>query len=314
MFISGLAIMLTSCDKKELPVPAHEAGDIQTGKVNMEQDYRWQIFYDLQTNSIVSKNLKTSWDLAFENTANGFSIFLNSSKSMYAYNTGKADINNITAMDTISRKAWDSPTGHADSTAIGNWQKANFVYIIDRGNSLTGTKLGLWKIRFLSVDNKKYTVQFGAVDDTELTTVYINKDTTYNLSFLSFEDKAQVAVEPPKDKWDIVFTQYTHVFTDPVQPYLVTGCLINRYNTSSVSDTSISFDAISISDVNEYKFSTLVNSIGYAWKAFTGTTYVTYSGMNYIIHNRDGFYYKLHFIDFLDMGVKGSPKWEYQKL
>ncbi len=53
--------MLTSCDKRELPVPAHEAGDIQTGKVNMEQDYRWQIFYDLQTNSIVNEMLKNIW-------------------------------------------------------------------------------------------------------------------------------------------------------------------------------------------------------------------------------------------------------------
>lgn len=314
--LSLLAIvaLLTSCEKQELPVPAHESGDIQTGAVNMEPDYRWQIFYDLNTNKIVSKNLKTAWDLAFENTSDGFHVFLNSSKMMYAYNTGKTDINSITISDTIGKKAWDNPTGHPDSTAIGNWQKTNTVYIIDRGNSLTGMKLGLWKIKFISVDDEKYVIEFGALDDTQLIKYIVNKDTMYNLSFLSFEERKQVMIEPLKYKWDIVFTQYTHVFVNPAQPYLVTGCLLNRYSTSAVLDTTISFNDIAAKDINRLKFSPLINTIGYDWKAYTGSTYVTYTKLNYIIKSRDGYYYKLHFIDFLDMGLKGNPKWEYQKL
>ena len=71
---------------------------------------------------------------------------------------------------------------------------------------------------------------------------------------------------------------------------------------------------IEFSHIPEYTFSTNVNTIGYDWKAYTGSTYVTYSHMNYIIRNRNGIYYKLHFIDFLAAGIKGNPKWEFQRL
>ena len=37
--------------------------------------------------------------------------------------------------------------------------------------------------------------------------------------------------------------------------------------------------------------------------------------MNYVIRDRDGFFYKLRFIDFNnDMGEKGYPKFEYVRL
>jgi len=37
--------------------------------------------------------------------------------------------------------------------------------------------------------------------------------------------------------------------------------------------------------------------------------------MNYVIRDRDGFFYKLRFIDFSnDMGEKGYPKFEFVRL
>ncbi len=122
-------------------------------------------------------------------------------------------------------------------------------------------------------------------------------------------------VEPPKSTWDLEFTSYTHIFYSPTQPYLVTGCLLNRYNTQAVKDSVKVFSEITFSDVSGYTLSDNINTIGYEWKTFNSGTYTTNPDLNYIIRSQEGFYYKLHFIDFYNQnGLKGNPKWEYQQL
>jgi hypothetical protein len=317
LLVSSIVILLSSCQKEELPVPAHDPGDIITATVNMESNYKWQIYYDLKTNTVVGQNLKTSWDLGFESSHNGFHIILNSSKAMFARNTGKTDFLSVT--DTIGfsvNKKWDEASGNLDSTAIGDWRNTNNVYVIDRGYDEAGVHQGFRKIQFQSVDAYKYIVRFAQLNGTGDTTLQINKDSTYNFTFLSFNNNNVVLIEPPKTTWDLVFTQYTHIFYDsPPMPYLVTGCLLNRYNTKAKMDSLITFSSINLATAENYILSSNINTIGYDWKVFTGGTFKTKSHMNYIIKDSEGYYYKLRFIDFYNSsGVKGNPKWEYQRL
>lgn len=308
---------LFSCKKEELPVPIHDPGNILTSTVNLESNYKWQFFYDLKTNSFVGQNLKTSWDLGFETSANGYRIILNTSKAMFARNTGITNFSEVS--DTIgfaTNKNWDEASGNLDSTAIGDWKNTNNVYLIDRGYNETGVHQGFQKIQFQSVDANKYVVRFSQLNGTGDITLQINKDSIYNFTFLSFNTGSTLIVEPPKATWDLAFTQYTHIFYDqPVTPYLVTGCLLNRYNTTAIVDSLHSFSAIDFSTIENFALSSNINSIGYDWKIFTNGTYVTNPQMNYIIKDSEGFYYKLHFIDFYNnAGIKGNPKWEYRKL
>ena len=100
-----------------------------------------------------------------------------------------------------------------------------------------------------------------------------------------------------------------------VTTYLVTGCLLNRSSTLAVMDDQASFSEINFSNLSNYTLVNKMNTIGYDWKTFNGTTYEVDIHKNYIIQDRDGFHYKLHFIDFYNSsGVKGNPKWEYQEL
>jgi hypothetical protein len=134
---------------------------------------------------------------------------------------------------------------------------------------------------------------------------------------MSLSDGQTVAVEPPKDTWDIAFTQYTHVFEEESGPlpYLVTGCLLNRYKTVAIKDTVNIFSDISLAGAESATFSNAINTIGYDWKTYTGSTYVVNKSWNYVIRNRNGFYYKMHFISFFNTsGEKGSPSFEYQQL
>lgn len=313
----AFVFLLNSCKKEELPVPAHDPGNVITATVNMEANYKWQIYYDLKTNSVVGQNLKTAWDLGFEATPTGYRIILNTSKAMFARNTGNTNFTDIT--DTLgfsASKKWDEPSGNLDSTAIGDWRATKNVYVIDRGYDETGVHQGFRKIQFITVDANKYIVRFSQLNGTEDITLQINKDSTYNFQFLSFATNNVLIIEPPKTTWDLVFTQYTHIFIDPTPtPYLVTGCLLNRFSTSAKMDSLVTFASIDLQVAQNFILSSNINVIGYNWKTYTNGVFKTHPQMNYIIKDSEGFYYKLHFIDFYNgSGIKGNPKWEFQQL
>ncbi len=308
-------LCITACETVELPVPKHETGNIITATVDMHTDYSYQIFYDLETHAVISQNLKTDWDLGFETSPAGNRIILNAANAMFAMNTANPDFSSVT--DTAGfamAKVFDAPTGNMDSTAIGNWQEGNPVYIIDRGIDASGIHRGFRKIQILAVDSSEYTVKFAEMDGSGETTLQIVKDTLYNFTFLSFQTNNTILIEPPKTDWDLLFTQYLEALNPP---YLVTGCILNRYNTAAKMDSTRSFEAIDLNFILSHTLSPHINSIGYTWKEydFDAATYEVYPRMNYLIQDSDGFYYKLHFLDFYDQsGNKGNPTWEFQKL
>jgi hypothetical protein len=128
-----------------------------------------------------------------------------------------------------------------------------------------------------------------------------------------------VSIEPPKEEWDLIFTQFTNIFydEDPPLPYLVTGCIINRNVVEVCQVYDKDFEAITIEDIDKCPFSKNINTIGYDWKIYDFDTgqYKVYSNQNYIIKSTEDKYYKLHFIDYYDQqGNKGTPTFEFQEL
>ena len=101
---------------------------------------------------------------------------------------------------------------------------------------------------------------------------------------------------------------------DPPVPYLVTGCVLNRYATAAYEDTANTFESTTLATVNPGMLRYDITAIGYDWKLFNGTKY-TVRPNNYIIRDSKGLIYKLHFTGFYNAaGVKGNPQWEYQQL
>jgi hypothetical protein len=266
---------------------------------------------------VVGQNLKSSWDLGFETSANGYRVILNTAKAMFTWNTG--DTNFVAVNDTtgfFANRSWDEASGNLDSTAIGNWTTDHPVYILDRGYNENGVFQGMRKLKIESVDASGYTIRFSEMNGNGDTLFFIPKDTAYNFTFLSLSSGGHLTtVEPPKETWDIVFTQYVHIFHNPTEPYIVTGGLLNRYQVEAARDTVTGFSVIDYSQAIMYPLSPAINTIGYDWKVFSGNTYFTNPAMSFIIRDHTGTYYKLHFIDFYDSnGIKGNPKWEMQQL
>ena len=120
-----IASAFCSCEKNEMPVPAHDAGNVVTSSVKMEVNYRYQVFFDLENNTIVQQNVKTDWDLGFESTVAGNRVILNSAKLMFAAVTNQTDFLLVT--DTVGlRFKWDVPSGNLDSKTSKDLHKLFF--------------------------------------------------------------------------------------------------------------------------------------------------------------------------------------------
>jgi hypothetical protein len=307
-----------ACEKKELPAPTYSRGDIITTQVEMTPTYNNQIWFRLSDNAIVSTNNKMDWELGFESSQSGFHIILNSSKAMKAYKTNYTNLSQLT--DTIGIETngiADSPTGNLDSTAIGNWQNNNTVYIINRGYNHLGKQQGFYKLKIQSVSATTYTFEYADIYGTTLHQGLITKNADYTFTMFSLTNNQQLIIEPKKTEYDLCFTQYTHVYYNPIHFYQVTGVLSNKYKTRITRLNNKPFNDITISDTLNKTFTSNKNTIGFDWKTFSLNTnlFTIDPTICYIIQDSKGFYYKLHFIDFYnESGIKGYPKFEVKKL
>lgn len=323
LFVAA-CLVFTGCMPEEDPIAPYDRGDIRHGAVAMEPDYRYRVYFDLGGNRETARRLITDWDLGFSCSDSLPVVTLNTAKIMAAADAGS----DFASVGSISGLRWryDSPSGHADSTAIGRWwadgdgfPSRGRVYVIDRGVDAAGKHLGYRKVMITGYENNVYTVRFARLDGSEDTTLVVAQDSRYNVVGLSFDNGGRpVFHEPPADTWDIVFTRYTHIFYMPERtPYSVTGVLVNTGGTVVAVDSLRPFDEITAEHIDHYTFSTATDAVGYSWKTFylDRGEYVIHPQIVYILRDGEGFYYKLHFTDFYnDTGEKGTPTFEYRTL
>jgi len=332
---------LVSCFKEDEMVTPHDPGDVETDTISITEIsnnqivyYRNQVYYDLLSGKVISENGKSIWDLGFEAAEEGWHIILNTATFMYAANTGLTDFKQ--PIDTAGL-VWkfDKSDGDLDSTAIGNWLNLSsedssfifpgYVYVINRGYDEQGNMRGLRKIVFHSLQDDHYSFKYADFDGSNEVSATVSKDPTVNFVQYSFDtDKEQLALEPGKYEWDLIFTQYTTLlFTEEGEPYpyLVTGVLSNRAGVVVASDTLMDFNNIDRATAEEMSFSSSIDEIGYDWKILEGDintgniVYVINTDINYVIRDPEGFFYKLRFIGFYNhSGIKGFPSFEYQRL
>lgn len=313
---ASLLLLLVGCQKDELPVEPHEPGPLNTNEVVMGPGYGMQLFYDIGTSTIVSSNHKNAWDIGFESGEDGWHVVLNTARGGAAAIVENVPFQEVSGTDGLQWKN-DAPSGNLDSTAFGDYRNTDRVYVIDRGYDTQGNQTGYRKLAMKSVDADSYTIRIAALDNSGDTTVTIAKDDAVNFTSFSFRDNSVVEIEPKKEAWDLLFTQYTHVFQDPPTAYLVTGVLLNRHQVLAAEAHGSDFSAIGSGDFSELNFTSALNVIGYDWKeySFDSGLYEVYPEMNYLITDHEGRRFKLHFIDFYDdSGQKGTPVFEWQEL
>lgn len=305
---------LGACIKEEIPVrkPVSEAGTYQ---VSIGSNYANQLYYDLETNTVIRQNNREDWDLAFEAGTDGFHVLLNESRIMAAAKSLETDMTSLTS-DAGLNYTWDWHTGNLDSTAIGDWRVDGKVYAIDLGSGLSGQNLGKKKLKVLSVSPTEYQIQFADLNASEFQTFTIPKSPTAGFTYFTMSGSgALIDIEPDKTEWDLLFTSYCHIFDDHT-PYSVVGILSNRFGVR-VQEVAIPFEQLSFDQVDTTVFPTRVDVIGYDWKTydFDNGQYLVDANRTFVVKTHDHRYFKIRLLDFYDTaGAKGAPKFEVQEL
>jgi hypothetical protein len=328
LLILLLAVALSSCFKEDEPITPHPPGSVETDTIPMSYNYKYQVYFDLDSGIVTSQNLKTESDLGFECSPAGWKIILNTADFMKAADLGVVPFGQ--AQDT-AHVTWkfDKSDGNPDSLAFGIWYQVvngdtvsnNHVYVIDRGFDENANPLGLYQVIFDSLASSRYYFRFASITGGTIYSGVVTKDETVNYMYYSFSSGGSLKrLEPAKEKYDLLFTQYTTLlYTDigDPYPYLVTGVLLNRNNVEVAIDTIHEFSSITIAQSIQLPFSKSLDAIGYEWKNYDFETgaYTVNSKKIYIIRNNAGIYFKLRFVGFYsNTGEKGYPVIEYQPL
>jgi len=327
-----MAISVSACmdDLKEDdildPVPMPEG--IKVGSADLGSNYMNQVYYSLEENRAVKTNTLYTFDLAFESSPGGWHILLNSSRFMYAGNSGKKDLDSVTSQAGIVMN-FDNSKGLADSTAFGNWAKfenndtisEGWVYVIDMGLDINGNPMGYKKVKLGDLENGIYQITFANLNGSDAGSFLIPKKPGMNLTGFAFENGgALIDIEPPNTSYDIFIGQYTTMLysgSDPY-PYLVRGVLLNRSLTYALEyEGELTFNDLDFDDVSSLSLSQVNDIIGHEWKYYNLEEgfYRVETDKIYIIRNQHGIWYKLHFISFYNQnGEVGYPKFEFMKL
>ncbi|MCC7050275.1 MAG: HmuY family protein [Bacteroidia bacterium] len=318
LYLIIILFLFTACLKEEIPLPKHVAGNIKTMVINIGYPYLNQVYYNCETNSIVKTNTKYDWDISFECTETGYHVMLNNATGMLAANMGNKTFNEVNSTANAVW-LWDAPSGNLDSTALGNWQNNNPVYILDRQYDDNGNHLGYKKIQILNTTATSYTFKYADLNGNNENTYTIQKNTEVNFIHFSFNNGGKtLLLEPQKNAWDLLFTNHIHKFSNLTMPFVLTQCLTNKYNGVVVAeDNNNKFQSITLKDTASYVFTNYLDEIGSDWKIRNNAdnSFTIDPKKSFIIKSTHGFFYKLRFTSFYNSsGEKGYPTFEIQKL
>ncbi len=317
-----LAVMaLMSCQRPEKPIPPFDRGNMVTNYVGMGNTYQNHVFFNLDSNKIIKTISKSDWDLAFDCRSDRHIILLNNGRGVYAAATGKNNFSEVN--DTFGLKfLWGQPNLNLDSLAFGKWwTKPAEIFILNLGVDEIGLPQGFIKCKpELQADNS-LKLWWCKLNETTPQSFILAKNINLNFTYYSLLKNKPVDIEPSKDSWDLWFTQYVKlVYSSDFkisQNYQVMGVLINQDRLSVANDFNTPYSEITNSKPASYTFLNQRDAIGHEWKSydFNTNSYLVNPKFNYILSINNGFYYKIHFIDFYnELGIKGYPKFEFQKL
>lgn len=327
----SLLFSLTGCFKEDERIPPHDRGDKVTATVAMTQNYKYQVYYSLHTQSVVATNERTEFDLMFESHPAGVLIRPNTANFAMAAPTGKYELAQVSSAAGLTMR-FDPSSGNPDSTVLRNWIRINGsdttysreVYVFDRGINVEGNPMGRVKITFDSLVGNRYYFTYANLNGSGLRQAVVQKQQGRNFAYYSLAQHKQVFPEPHKESYDLLFTQYTTLLftnTGEPYPYLVTGVLLNYFQTEAAAIIEPDFDGIGFQRAVSANYLKKIDVIGFDWKKVLGDVssgnvyYEPLPEKVYFVRDSRGFYYKMRFVGFYNnQGEKGYPTFEFQKL
>lgn len=325
-----MALVLVSCFEEDQAVPPYVPPEDVESVAIQNSIYTNQIYFDFSSGSIIAENKNSEWALAFECLDTGYHIRVNSSDLWGLAHTGSTEMSaDYSAKAEYTWKS-DKADGNPDSTAVGEWVSfvegkpvyTNEVMLLGKFDGIT--YIAEKKVQFISVDEASYTFLISDPAMSAVDSVKVQKDDSFTYVYFSSENSEVKQLEPLKNEWDILFTQYfTILFTDDgiEAPYYVRGVWLNPSLVESALDTTIHFLDINAQNALDNEFASVQDAIGHDWKSVevdeisNSAEYKVREGYTYIIRDSDDDLYKFRFKSYFNQsGEKGFPSFEYSKL
>jgi hypothetical protein len=308
-----------------------------------------QVYVDLSSGKLTSV-VRTSWDLGFY-SGTDFRVVLNSALKMSAKQLTSSNIDEVQVADATmiinqgqgSATQIDDPAGDITKTtiaAVSATDSENKVYLINLGSnpsdtkpstgsegSAGGTSRGWKKIRVLRSGND-YKIQYANIEATTHSEVVVSKNAAFNFTFFSLVDAKTVSVEPQKAQWDLNFTTFTNVIPGATPtPYYYPDFVLNNLKggakTYQVLTTAFTYDAFTLANVDNTKFTEDQRNIGSNWRSTSATgpdgnpvsQFVLRTDRFFVVKDPAGNIYKLKFTGGAsETGERGFPKFQYALL
>ncbi len=315
-FWASCLAVLVSCDPGEETVNALPPGDVERNTIEQGASYNEQIWFSFLSEGVTATTQKFLWDLEFSSVAEQGTIFLNGSKFMQAGATTLSSVADSVDVSTIDLDI-DHQTGDFDSLQIGlPSASVGTVFLLDLGRNIDNKNYGYALFQLTEIENNtlhfSYRFYGNSAIKNETITLHETEKTHYSLI-----NQATAQGLPVSENWDICFTQYSYRFYEPPLNYLVNGVFVNTERFSVAEDNTRSFESIDLSTTDSLTFHSERDVIGYDWKEYNleQGVYVVYPEKNYVLRSKEGFFIKLHFIDFYNKsGERGYPLMEWQRL
>lgn len=325
--ILALSVIMTGCLKEEAPVTLEPRNPNSTYKqFNCTPESNIVTFFDLNTGNSYTANNNT-WHLALDARNEGNSIRTNlTESSSKLYNTRKKDFyldySNSMIESNLTMDSSNSMFAR-NAVSLNGFAESN-VFIYHQEPNIAGSNELKIQFQLLSANSTSYYLQYKDLLDTAcaIHILRIIKNSNFNFMYLSFKNGGNlVKVEPKKDKWDLMFTQYREMVKYEVDlklyPYQVMGVLINPYRTHIYKLTKTKeYAVINSDDCKLAVWTNTSNEVGYNWKEYSinNSLYTVDKSKNWLLKDQNEEYFKFRFINYYNTnGESGYPTLEFGK-
>ena len=338
----GISMVATACTRDNDPIPEippSEGTEMTIDGGSEGSSAKNTVFVDLSGESQIAVE-RQSWHIGFYQ-GSLFRVILNNTAghAITAKSTGQTDINAVNESNVdVNELAFgldmttfqvvgtydlvDDTTGNITNTAIAEISTGdNEVYIIHVAQGLVIESTNVWKIK-ISRSGNGYSLQYAKLQDTNVQTVEIQKDSDYDFQYFSFTD-GKINSAPKKSEWDFSWGNVYHftMFGGIPAPYNFPDFIqLNSYNGVTAAEVLIAdtpYEEFDQSHIASLSFSDSKNTIGSSWRVAPApqvTNPGTRKDRYYVIKDTSGNVYKLRFNSFSseDGGKRGYPEFEYQ--
>jgi hypothetical protein len=318
-------LLSTGCLKEEAPVTLEPKNPNSSYKqFDCSPESNLATFFDMSTGAVYYANNR-DWHIALDARKEGHSIRTNLTEANYKlYNTRDLDFYaNYSGAMTESNLVMDSVSSLNQNNAVcATGPNTSNVFIYHHEPDILGESEMKIQFQLLNVSKDAYYLQYKDLLDTAevVHIIRVVKNQNFNFMYLCFTNGAKlVKIEPTKDKWDIVFTQYREMVKYTVDlkyyPYQVMGILINPHRTNIYELTkSKEFSEVNSDDCKLAVWTQKSNEVGFDWKEYSinNAIYTVDKSRTWLLNDQSQNFFKFRFINYYNNnGQSGYPTIEY---